>query len=78
MARTNPLRGSYCIEALAAREGLIERSTRMMLSLAFLAPDIVKAAVKGTLPRGFGVSRLTELPSGWAEQRQALGLTMST
>jgi hypothetical protein len=50
----------------------------MMLSLAFLAPDIVKAAVKGTLPRGFGVSRLTELPSGWAEQRQALGLTMST
>jgi hypothetical protein len=66
------------IEAIAEREGLTERSTRMMLSLAFLAPDIVKAAVNGTLPRGFGVSRLTELPVAWTKQREALGLTMPT
>ena len=40
------------IEAIAAREGVSERSARMGLSLAFLAPDIVQAAVDGTLPRG--------------------------
>jgi site-specific DNA recombinase len=62
------------IETIAAREGLSERSARMTLSLAFLAPDIVQAAVDGTLPRGFGVSRLTDLPADWAKQRQALGL----
>jgi hypothetical protein len=50
----------------------------MMLSLAFLAPNIVKAAVNGTLPRGFGVSRLNELPAAWMKQREALGLTMPT
>jgi hypothetical protein len=64
------------IEAIAAREGLTERSMRMTLSLAFLAPDVVKAASTASLPRGFGVSRLTDLPANWMEQRRALGLTM--
>jgi site-specific DNA recombinase len=62
------------IESIAAQEGVSERSARMTLSLAFLAPDLVQAAVDGTLPRGFGVSRLTDLPADWAKQRQALGL----
>jgi site-specific DNA recombinase len=62
------------IEAIAAREDVSERSARMGLSLAFLAPDIVEAAVDGTLPRGFGVSRLVDMPPNWAEQRQALGI----
>jgi len=66
------------IESIAAREGLSERSARMILSLAFLAPNIVKAAINGTLPRGFGVSRLTDLPASWNEQRQRLGLTISS
>ena len=57
------------IEAIAAREGVSERSARMGLSLAFLAPDIVQAAVDGTLPRGLGVSRLMDMPPSWAEQR---------
>ncbi|HEY1944750.1 MAG TPA: hypothetical protein VGH40_21765 [Roseiarcus sp.] len=48
----------------------------MTLSLAFLAPDIVKTAVDGKLPRGFGVSRLTDLPANWNEQRRAMGLAM--
>jgi DNA invertase Pin-like site-specific DNA recombinase len=65
------------IESIAARERLSERSARMMLSLAFLAPDVVKAAVNGTLPRGLGVSRLTELPASWNGQRQTLDLAMS-
>jgi site-specific DNA recombinase len=50
----------------------------MILSLAFLAPDIVKAAAIGTLPRGFGVSRLIDLPVSWKEQRLTLGLAMSS
>jgi site-specific DNA recombinase len=63
------------LELIAAREGLPERSARSILSLAFLAPDIVKAAVTGTLSRGFGLSRLIDLPANWAEQRRALGLS---
>ena len=39
--------------ALALREGKTDRSIRMTLSLAFLAPNIVKAAIEGRLPRGF-------------------------
>jgi hypothetical protein len=66
------------LEAIAAREGMNERSARMMLSLAFLAPDLIKAAVDGTLPRGFGVSRLMDLPAAWTAQRQALGLPKTT
>ena len=61
------------IEAIAAREGVSERSARMGLSLAFLAPDIIQAAVDGTLPRGLGLSRLMDMPPSWADQRRALG-----
>ena len=45
----------------------------MMLSLASLAPDIVQGAIEGRLPRGIGLSRLTDLPLSWSEQRAALG-----
>jgi site-specific DNA recombinase len=58
---------------IAAREGLSERSVRMTLSLAFLAPDVVKAAVDGRLMRGMGVTSFAELPSDWAEQHRMLG-----
>ena len=40
----------------------------MTLSLAFLAPDIVKAAIDGRLPRGFGLKRLIDLPMAWPDQ----------
>jgi hypothetical protein len=49
---------SKSIETIAAREGKSGRSIRMKLSLAFLAPDIIKAGIEGRLPRGFGVTRL--------------------
>jgi site-specific DNA recombinase len=62
------------IEALAAREGKTERSIRMTLSLAFLSPALVKAAIKGGLPRGFGTKRLMDLPMAWSNQWSALGL----
>jgi site-specific DNA recombinase len=62
------------VEAIASREGKSERSIRMTLSLAFLAPDIVKAAVGGRLSRGFGLTRLINLPIAWSDQWEALGL----
>ena len=62
------------IEAIATREGRSKRSVQMMVSLAFVAPDIIEAAVRGSLPRGIGLTRLMDLPPLWADQRQALGL----
>ena len=56
------------VETIAAREGKTERSIRMTLSLAFLAPAIVKAAVEGRMPRGFGVTRLADAPMAWSTQ----------
>ena len=62
------------LESLASREGKTERSIRMTLSLAFLAPEIVKAVVEGRLPRGFGFMRLVDLPMAWPDQWRTLGL----
>jgi site-specific DNA recombinase len=62
------------LESLASREGRTVRSIRMTLSLAFLAPEIVKAAVEGRLPRGFGLKRLVDLPMAWPDQWRMLGL----
>ena len=62
------------LETLASREGKTERSIRMTVSLAFLAPDIVKAAVEGRLPRGYGLKRLMDLPLAWPDQWRTLGL----
>jgi hypothetical protein len=62
------------IERIAAREGKSERSIRMTLSLALVAPPIVAAAIEGRLPRGFGVKRLVDLPMAWSQQWNALGL----
>jgi site-specific DNA recombinase len=62
------------LESLASRKGRTVRSIRMILSLAFLAPEIVKAAVEGHPPRGFGLKRLVDLPMAWPDQWRALGL----
>src|ERR1700734_3557120 len=59
------------LESIASREDKSERSIRMTLSLAFLAPDIVKAAVEGAPPRGFGLKRLVELPMACPDQWRA-------
>jgi hypothetical protein len=60
--------------AIAVRVGRSERSVRMGLSLAFLAPDIVQAILDRTLSRTIGLSRLAELPMLWADQRRELGM----
>jgi site-specific DNA recombinase len=46
----------------------------MIMSLAFLAPNLVKAAVEGRLPRGISIERLRDLPSEWSRQFEVLGL----
>ena len=60
--------------AIARRENRSERSIRATLSLAFVDPKLVRAAIHGTLPRGFGAKRLIDLPPHWPDQWQVLGL----
>jgi hypothetical protein len=62
-------------QSLAAREGCTVRKINMTISLAFLAPDFVRAAIDGRLPHGMGVARLCDLPAEWSRQRQMLGLS---
>ena len=62
------------IEQIAAGQKCSVRQVNMTISLAFLAPDLVKAAVEGRLPRGMGVERLRDAPAEWSRQFQALGL----
>ena len=66
------------VGSLAVRVGRSERSIRMTLSLAFLAPDLARAATEGRLPRGFGIKRLIDLPMLWPEQWRVLGLEAPT
>jgi DNA invertase Pin-like site-specific DNA recombinase len=61
-------------EEIAKRERCSVRKVNMTIALAFLAPDLVKTAVDGTLPRGITLSRLYEPPSNWQEQFRAVGL----
>lgn len=64
------------MQVLAEREGRSKRSVQMMISLAFIAPDIVEPLIEGTLPRGIGITRLCNLPSSWNAQRKVLGLAI--
>ena len=50
------------------------RKVNMRISLAFLAPNLVKAAIEVRLPHGMGVTRLVDLPAEWSRQHQMLGL----
>ena len=59
--------------ALAEREGVSERSVRMTLNLAFLAPGLVRAAIEGRLPRHAGLSALTDMPMDWSRQSAETG-----
>jgi site-specific DNA recombinase len=62
------------IEQIATRQKCSVRQVNMTISLAFLAPDLVKAAVEGRLPRGIGVARLRDAPAEWSRQFETLGL----
>jgi hypothetical protein len=62
------------VAQIAAREKCSVRKINMTISLAFLAPELVKAAIEGRLPRGIGVARLCDAPPEWSRQYQTLGL----
>ena len=62
------------VAELCAREKCSIRQVNMTISLAFLAPNLVKAAVEGRLPRGIGIERLRDPPTEWSRQFEALGL----
>jgi len=61
-------------QQIAARQKCSVRQVNMTISLAFLAPDLVRAAVEGRLPRGLGVERLRDAPAEWSQQFEILGL----
>jgi len=62
-------------EEIAKRERCSVRKVNMTISLALLAPTLVKAAVGGNLPRGITASRLYDLQLDWSEQFRELGLS---
>jgi hypothetical protein len=61
-------------EQIALRERYSVRHVNMTISLAFLAPKLVRAAVEGRLPRGINIERLRDAPAEWSRQFEALGL----
>jgi hypothetical protein len=63
------------VEQIAARDKCNARQVNMTISLAFLAPDLVRAAIEGRLPRGIGIARLRDAPAEWSRQRAMLGLS---
>ena len=62
------------VQQIATRQKCSVRQVNMTISLAFLAPGLVRAAVEGRLPRGIGVERLRDAPAEWSRQFEALGL----
>jgi hypothetical protein len=64
------------VDQIATREKCSIRQVNMTISLAFLAPALVKAAIEGRLPRGIGVTRLRDAPAEWSRQCAMLGLSI--
>jgi hypothetical protein len=62
------------IEDIANRHSCSVRHVNMAISMAFIAPDLVKAAVEGRLPRGIGIANLRDAPAEWSQQYKRLGL----
>ena len=62
------------LRQIASTENCTVRQVNMTISLAFLAPNLVQAAVEGCLPRGVGIANLRDAPAQWALQYARLGL----
>ena len=58
---------------IATRERCSERSVRMTLSLAFLSPTIIRAAIDGTLPHRITLAPFTQSLPDWELQREIFG-----
>jgi hypothetical protein len=61
---------------VAKRDGCTEAYVRKLLPMAFLAPDIVHAAIDGSLPRHLTIADLAahDMPLAWQSQRTRLGM----
>ena len=66
--------GVGTVEDIAARHKCSVRHVNMTISMAFIAPGLVKAAIEGRLPRGIGVASLRDAPAEWSRQYERLGL----
>jgi DNA invertase Pin-like site-specific DNA recombinase len=62
------------VEQISTREKCSLRQVNMTISLAFVSPELVKAAIDGRLPRGVGIARLRDAPAEWSRQCAMLGL----
>jgi len=69
--------GNTTVEDIAARQKCSVRHVNMTISMAFIAPGLVKAAIEGRLPRGIGVAALRDAPAEWSLQLERLGLAPS-
>ena len=67
--------GGAAVEDIAARHQCSIRHVNMTISMAFIAPGLVKAAIDGRLPRGIGIANLRDGPAEWSRQYERLGLT---
>ena len=60
--------------AIAKREAVTQRYVAHLIKLAFLAPDIMIAIIRGKVPADLSLDRLKKgFPLDWAEQRATLG-----
>ena len=55
--------GVATVEDIARRHRCGVRHVNMTISMAFIAPGLVKAAVEGRLPRGIGIANLRDAPA---------------
>ncbi|WP_188968709.1 hypothetical protein [Neoroseomonas lacus] len=64
------------LTAVAAEQGISQSYATRLVRLAWLAPDIVEAILGGCQPVKLTASHLiqdTRIPTGWQDQREALG-----
>jgi hypothetical protein len=66
--------GAETVEEIATRHKCSVRHVNVTISMAFIAPALVKAAIEGRLPRGIGVASLRDAPAEWSRQFERLGL----
>ena len=62
------------VEQIARRHKCSVRHVNMTISMAFIAPSLVEAAIERRLPRGISVANLRDAPAEWSLQFARLGL----
>jgi hypothetical protein len=65
---------SDSLAAIPKREGCSRRHVQRAIANAVLAPQIVKAACEGRLPRGVNAKALADAPAEWSAQLKRIGI----